>query len=134
VTGEVEGCESECRNKLWRATTHMEATGTYVSEIWRYVVVRRVSHGREEFELLRFSWLSPFLRSVLPNQYCVGDKIEKNEMGGAYSADGGERYTGSVKKCIQMVSVKVCIHFLADSVHRILVGKLEEKSTVETQA
>jgi hypothetical protein len=27
---------------------------------------------------------------VLFTQYCSGDKIEKNEMGGAYSAYGGE--------------------------------------------
>jgi len=27
-------------------------------------------------------------------QYCSGDKIEKNEMGGASSAYGGEGYTG----------------------------------------
>jgi hypothetical protein len=26
-----------------------------------------------------------------PHQYCAGDKIEKNEMGGACSADGEER-------------------------------------------
>jgi len=26
---------------------------------------------------------------ILHTQYCVGDKIEKNEMGGAYSAYGG---------------------------------------------
>jgi hypothetical protein len=35
---------------------------------------------------------------------CAGDKIEKNEMGGACSADGDER-----------------------GVYRVLVGKLEEK-------
>jgi hypothetical protein len=30
--------------------------------------------------------------SVLLTQYCAGDKIEKNEMGGAFSTDGaGER-------------------------------------------
>jgi len=33
-------------------------------------------------------------RSVLLTQYCSGDKIEKNEMGGACSAYGGEAYTG----------------------------------------
>jgi hypothetical protein len=26
---------------------------------------------------------------TFPTQYCAGDKIEKNEMGGACSADGG---------------------------------------------
>jgi len=32
------------------------------------------------------------LRSVLPTQYCVGNKIQKNQMGGAFSAYGrGER-------------------------------------------
>jgi hypothetical protein len=28
-------------------------------------------------------------RSVLLTQYCAGDKIEKNEIGGAFSVDGG---------------------------------------------
>jgi hypothetical protein len=26
---------------------------------------------------------------VLDEDYCAGDEIEKNEMGGAYSSDGG---------------------------------------------
>jgi hypothetical protein len=35
------------------------------------------------------------LKSVLLTQYCSGDKIEKNEMGGACSTYGGEEaYTG----------------------------------------
>jgi hypothetical protein len=38
--------------------------------------------------------------SVLFTQYCAGDKIEKNEMGGSCSADGVERgvYTVLVGK------------------------------------
>jgi hypothetical protein len=35
------------------------------------------------------------LESVLLTQYCAGDKIEKNEMGGACSAYGGE------ERCVQ---------------------------------
>jgi hypothetical protein len=30
-----------------------------------------------------------FYKSLSLTQYCAGDKIEKNEMGGACSADGG---------------------------------------------
>jgi hypothetical protein len=41
-----------------------------------------------------------FSGSILLIQYCAGDNIEKNEMGGACSADGEERgvYSVSVGK------------------------------------
>ena len=37
-----------------------------------------------------YSTLVVYVRSVLLTQYCSGDKIEKDEMGGACSTYGGE--------------------------------------------
>jgi len=53
---------------------------------------------------LRISIAIPQLRSVPLTQYCSGDKIEKNEMGGACSAYGGQ-----------------------ERLYRVLVGKPEGK-------
>jgi hypothetical protein len=48
----------EYRNRLWRVTTHMDATGGNVKEIGHV----GVSHGMVEVKLLCFRWLSPFLK------------------------------------------------------------------------
>jgi len=52
---------SEYRNRLWRVTTHMEATGAYVKGDRAHV---GVSHGMVEVKILCFRWLSPLLKLV----------------------------------------------------------------------
>jgi hypothetical protein len=47
------------QNRQWKVTTHTEATGRYGKEIWPRV---RVNHGMAEVKLLRYRWLSPFLK------------------------------------------------------------------------
>jgi hypothetical protein len=48
---------SRYSNRLWRATTHLEAKGTCVREIRLCFGMRRVSHGMVEFKILFFRWL-----------------------------------------------------------------------------
>jgi hypothetical protein len=69
-------------------------------------VLRRI-FGRKRDEVTR-EWRKLHNEELI--KYCSGDKIEKNEMGGACSKYGGEEYTG------------------------VWWGKLRVRTTWETQA
>jgi hypothetical protein len=73
------GGGSEKKNRMWRATTHIKATGTYVMETRSCVGVRTVSRGMVEIKPYRYpNYLNPSYSSYLPAYDDATDSVFQN--------------------------------------------------------